>query len=493
MLGMFLITATAQFLLTVGLARYLPQRTVGLLLETIALFMIASRWTMLGADSGVIRTLPRLRVAGRRNEMRPTLRVAWPPVLIASVAAAGLGLLLAPALARTFYDVSEHDTATASIRVVAPFLPLAALGGLALAASRGLGSTRLFAGQNAAVAVGRCVAVVSLASAGVGGVALAATWAAPAVPSFVVALVVLGALLRVHDVPDAAPDGARLGRDFWRFALPRGSAAVLVSTVTWFDVLLVGHYASTEDAAVYAIASRFFMVGTYALQAIGTAVAPQFSALLARRDKRAAEAVYQAGTWWAMCLSWPFYLTLIVFPTTLLSLIFGEQYEAATSALVILSIAGLVDLATGNAQALLLMSGRSGVFLANAATALTANIALNVVLIPRYGITGAAIAWATSIGLSNLAAAAQVRYFVGVRPFGRGFAVVAASALIAFLAVPLASRLVFGDGVAALLLGVVVGLPLFVGALWRRRDVVRLSELRKGALAAHRASVPKES
>jgi hypothetical protein len=67
------------------------------------------------------------------------------------------------------------------------------------------------------------------------------------------------------------------------------------------------------------------------------------------------------------------------------------------------------------------------------------------------------------------------------------------SALVAFLAVPLACRALFGDGATALLAAIAVGLPLFAVALWRQRDVVRLSELRRGALAAHRASVPKAS
>jgi O-antigen/teichoic acid export membrane protein len=292
----------------------------------------------------------------------------------------------------------------------------------------------------------------------------------------------------LRSLPEA-PTRPGVGLAFWKYALPRGSAAVLTSTVTWFDILLVGRYASTRDAAVYAIASRFCLAGTYALQAIGTAVAPQFSELLARRRRKAAQAVYQAGTWWAMCLSWPFYLLLMMFPSTILTLVFGSHYADASVALVILSAAGLVDLATGNAQALLLMSGRSGVYLVNATVSLTANVTLNLLLIPHYGVTGAAIAWATSIGFSNLTAAGQVRFFLDVRPLGPGFPIVASGAFVAFVVVPLLCRAFIGTGVEALGAAVAIGVPLFAVWIWRARDVLRLSDLRHGALAAHRASI----
>jgi O-antigen/teichoic acid export membrane protein len=268
---------------------------------------------------------------------------------------------------------------------------------------------------------------------------------------------------------------------------------VFVVTVTWFDVLLVGHYTSTKDAAIYAVASRLFVAGSYALQAIGFAVSPQFSELLARHELAAAEAVYQAGTWWAMCVSWPFYLLLMIFPSTVLSLVFGGDYSGAGTALLILSASGLVDLATGNAQALLLMSGRSGVYAVNALVSLVANIGLNLVLIPRMGMTGAAIAWAVTIGLSNVAAALQVRFLLDIRPLGNGFRAAASSSLLAFAAIPLLARVVFGPGATGLAVGAALGTPVFLALVWSARGTLRLSDLARGALAAHRASVEASS
>jgi O-antigen/teichoic acid export membrane protein len=194
-----------------------------------------------------------------------------------------------------------------------------------------------------------------------------------------------------------------------------------------------------------------------------------------------------------MCISWPFYLLLMILPSTVLSVVFGGHYAGAGTALLILSASGLVDLATGNAQSLLLMSGRSGVYAVNALVSLVANVVLNLLLIPPWGMTGAAIAWAVTIGLSNIAAAVQVRLLLGIRPLGSGFRAAAYSSLLAFAAIPLLARVLFGPGVTGLAVGAALGVPTFLVLIWSARNTLRLGDLARGALAAHRASVEASS
>ena len=64
---------------------------------------------------------------------------------------------------------------------------------------------------------------------------------------------------------------------------------------------------------------------------------------------------------------------------------------------------GLADATTLPTAHMLTMSGRPAVNLANSASAVAANLALNLVLIPRLGLHGASISWSmVLIGLANL-------------------------------------------------------------------------------------------
>jgi O-antigen/teichoic acid export membrane protein len=123
------------------------------------------------------------------------------------------------------------------------------------------------------------------------------------------------------------------------------------------------------------------------------------------------------------------------------------------------------------------MAGNSMLNMLNAAGSLTINIVLNLILIPRYGMSGAAVAWAASIVANNLAALIQVNRLLGQRPFGALYWLVTGGAVGCFGVVALAGRLVAGETLHALVAVVVVGSSLYVTFLWLMRDRLELSAL----------------
>ena len=82
------------------------------------------------------------------------------------------------------------------------------------------------------------------------------------------------------------------------------------------------------------------------------------------------------------------------------------------------------------------------------------NASLNLILIPRYGGTGAAIAWSSSIIFTNLLPLAQVWKFLGMHPFCRGFPKVALAAGASYGALGLVLRTALG-----------ASLPVFVAVM----------------------------
>jgi O-antigen/teichoic acid export membrane protein len=186
--------------------------------------------------------------------------------------------------------------------------------------------------------------------------------------------------------------------------------------------------------------------------------------------------LYQASTWWMIAVTWPLYLLLLIFPSVFAGM-FGSSYTAGATALAILSAAGLFNLATGNITVLLLMAGNSMLNMLNAAGSLTINIVLNLILIPRYGMSGAAVAWAASIVANNLAAAFQVNRLLHQHPFGSLYWLVTGGAIGCFGVVAVAGRLVAGETLHTLVAVMVVGSSLYVAFLWRIRERLELGAL----------------
>src|SRR6185312_5907713 len=96
-----------------------------------------------------------------------------------------------------------------------------------------------------------------------------------------------------------------------------------------------------------------------------------------------------------MLLTWPIYLLFAVFSTDLLR-IFGHRYTVGANVIIILSLTMLVATWCGAVDVVLGMAGRSVWTMNNAIAALVADLVLNIILIPRMGIVGAAIAWAVA-------------------------------------------------------------------------------------------------
>jgi O-antigen/teichoic acid export membrane protein len=472
------------FLLVVVVSRGLkPASRAGVLFEAIALFLILSNAAELGADTGLVRFVARNRALGRSDRIRRTVAVAIWPSLAVGVAFGAAVLAFAPELARLFIRHGSRADGTTYIRLFAPAIPLATATIVALSGTRGFGTMLPYtAVQGLGIPALRPVAMLAVLALGLGPVWIAMAYTVPVAIGFLAAFGTLAIMVTREDRKAGVRHrrGHRvegLGREFWGFSAPRGLAALFQVAVFQLDILLVGALRGAREAGIYAAASRFIGVGTVALQGLSLAIAPQISAFLAQHERQRARRIYQAGTWWLIVVSWPVYAGMIVFAPVLMR-VFGREFVAGTTPLMILSAAMLVLIATGNNKIVLLMGGGSGWNLLVTGSSLTINVLLNLVLIPRFGMNGAAVAYATSIIYDNLLTAFLVWRLLGLHPFARGWWVSVAGAGLVYGAVGLALRATRGPTIPALLAFAAVSTVLYVPFLWRARRVLHLSILR---------------
>jgi O-antigen/teichoic acid export membrane protein len=229
-------------------------------------------------------------------------------------------------------------------------------------------------------------------------------------------------------------------------------------------------------AAVYTAATRFLVAGQLGNMAISMAAQPRFTELFALGDRRSANVIYQVTTAWLVLLTWPLYMLAIVFGPEVLS-VFGRSYQAGAAVMLILGVTMLLATACGQVDMVLITTGRSSWSLVNGLLAVGVNVSLDLVLIPRYGITGAAIGWAIAIMVTNLMPMAQLASSIHLQPFGRGTLLAAGLSAFAFGAVPFAIRTVIGGGLTGLAAGVAAGCLVQALGMWRFKGVLRLSAM----------------
>lgn len=478
-----LVAASLHLVLPVLVTRSLSQSEAGLFFQAIALFAMVMVLGVFGADTGLLRYLPRALAQRNAADVRVTLRASLvAPVLTALLVAVSVVLLADPIAGLVIEESDQAQSFADAVTVLAAAVPVAVLYSLALSASRGLGSVF---GLVVIEKVGRGVLQVLLAGGAVlvtgSLIWLTVGWAVP----YLIALVVLGfwisgrlrgALHRIESAEGVspAPTGG-LTREFWRFSAPRAVSRGFSVALQRADILLVGALRGPEDAAVYAVVTRFPVLGLMFVQAIQQVMAPRISEFLTIGARDRAVLLYQTTTAWLVLVSWPIYLVSAAFAPLLLS-IFGEGYDQAWVPVVVLCLVMLIATGCGPVDMVLLMGGRSVLSLFNTGLALVVMVSLDLVLIPAYGVLGAAIGWSAAIATNNLLPLIQVHRTMGMQPISAS-TVRAAGLTVLVGAAALMVRLLLGANVLGLLVAGALTAVCFVAGLWWWRVPLELDAL----------------
>ena len=192
-----------------------------------------------------------------------------------------------------------------------------------------------------------------------------------------------------------------------RTSLPLFWVAMLFIAMSWTDTLLLGIWLDNRAVGIYGIAMRVSVMISFVLVSVNSIIAPKFAALHADGALRELGDLARRAARLMAVITMPFFLLFLLLPKWVLG-IFGDDFGAGATVLAILSVGQFVNVATGSVGYLLIMSGHEKLIRNSTMISAALNLILNVLLIPRFGIIGAAIASATSLAALNLISAALV-------------------------------------------------------------------------------------
>lgn len=475
------VAAIASFGLNIVVTRSWSMSEAGLFFAATSAFMIAYAAARLGTGIGSVYFISRYRTLGQPERIRASVLVGLLPVLLVGGLLAVAGWLLTPQIVDLTF-AEPVPGAVPALRALLLFVPVAALCDFALTACRGFGKMRPLLLIERLGRTGLQLLGVALAAAlGLSATtALPLAWALPYLPAAIVAMIWLGRLVRRAERAAGTVRRPLGWREefgpFWRYSGPRALSGLAQMVVQRLDIVLLGALRGLSEAALYTAATRFLALGQLSGQALSTAVQHRLAEQLAREDRAAAGRLYQAATGWLVVLAWPAYLLFASFAGPMLAL-FGSGYDAGRKVTVFLALMMLVATGCGMVDTVLNMAGKTAWTFYNALAGTVVNVLANVLLIPRYGIMGAAVAWSASILITNLVPLAQLYRSFRLHPFGPGTLTGAGLALACFGVPSLVLHVVTEPGVVALLVVAALGAVVYAAAVWRLRRVLQLDSL----------------
>lgn len=186
--------------------------------------------------------------------------------------------------------------------------------------------------------------------------------------------------------------------------------------ITRSDRIMLGILASAEDVGIYNAAATLAVQAALFLVSFNAIFAPTIADLCHQHRMEELEALFKTTTKWVFTLTFPLVLAFVLVARPLMAL-FGPGFGAGAPVLISLGIAQLVNASTGTVGFMLIMTDRQKLELVNSLALGGLNIALNFLLIPKYGVLGAGIATGISIALVNLARLAEVHLIYRIHPY----------------------------------------------------------------------------
>ena len=226
----------------------------------------------------------------------------------------------------------------------------------------------------------------------------------------------LPALLR--SVSSAAFSGdasARVG--FVALSVTLFGVATLTYLTSYADTLLLGVFRDEVPVGQYSSAmnlTRLLLVGTGTVTFV---YLPITSRLRRDRDFASLEKTYVTVTRWMVLLTIPLTYLFFFAPAFSLAFTFGPNQVAGADSLRILVLTNTVAILLGPSTATLGGLGRTRSVLRWTVVSTVANIGLCFLLIPPYGMIGAAVAWSVARLLFPGLALIEVYYLHGITPF----------------------------------------------------------------------------
>jgi O-antigen/teichoic acid export membrane protein len=425
----------------------------------ITVVQVASILSQLGMDNGVVRYVAHHGAGGDTARVRGTILQSLAVTLALSLALSALLFAGAGYLAEGIFGKPFLATMFRAFAVGLPFLTFMSM---ALWATQGFGTLKYaaFVGQ-AARPLANLILLVCFYLFGVQILG--------AVAAYVLSMA-LGAALALASLRKVFP-GLFAGKaEYEARELSAASVPMIVANVTqysnlWTAVVVLGIFEPVPTVGVYSAAARTAALSSLVLISFAGVFSPLAAGLYRQNRLDDLGRLYSDVSRWAFTGALAFFLVTALLSRDIM-LFFGPEFAHGWPVVVVISAAQLFNSSVGPSARLLAMTGYQKAVMVSTAGSALAAVALNFLLVPRFGVGGAAAATAAALVLSNGASLFFVRGRLGYWPYGPGYArPILAGLFAAAITLGIRALLPTVQGLPALLLFTPLVVVLFACAL----------------------------
>ncbi len=409
-----LLSVGLNFLSQLILVRYLSTQHYGALAYALSIVAFCQAFSSLGLKSTVSRFVPIFHEENDRQRIAGTLMV----VLVTILLTGSLAVVLINLWPELFSGVLSADAGSRALVAVLIFLvPVEAfdLAVINLFASFGR-SKSIFLRKHLLSPSLKLAVVATLVLSGSGPLAVAYGLLLAGVLGGAVSTYLLRTLLSEEGL------FRRLRFDeiqypvkqLFSFAIPTLTSDLVPVAMHSFNLMLLGYLHGPESVAAYAVVLPAARLNRIVLSSMTVLYTPNAARLHARRDKAGVQSLYWETAVWLVCFSFPLFAMTISMSRPLTEFLYGSRYAESSLILMLLSIGYFFNVALGCNGHTLKVLGKIRALVTIDGISLTFCLAASLMLAPRLGALGSAIATCCTMVLQNLLRQSALKFSAGL-------------------------------------------------------------------------------
>ena len=412
-----MFTAAAGYLFKVYLARVLGAESLGLYALGMTIIGFVGVFNGLGLPQSAVRFVALYNASGKYNELRGFIVHAVGLLLVANLVLGAFVVFAGPWVADHFYHTPELHQYLGLFAFIMMLGALTTFFGQVLQGYKDV-SRRTVITNFIGTPLTMFLTILLVAW----GMGLRGYILAQVLTPIAVLTLLVGYAWRLSPaesrrfrgpLPGLAPHVISFGATVFGINLTEFLLAQI-------DKVLIGFYINAREVGIYAVAMAIVAFVPVALQSVNQIFSPTIADLHTRGERDLLGRLFQTLTKWILAFTLPLATVVIVFSKPLMR-IFGADFEPGWPILIVGTMGQLVNCGTGSVGYLLLMSGHQKRLFKVQVWMTLFMVLLNVILIPRMGIIGAAVAAALTNFGTNIWNLHEVKRSLGLSPYNRSY------------------------------------------------------------------------
>lgn len=211
----------------------------------------------------------------------------------------------------------------------------------------------------------------------------------------------------------------KVTKDLISYSWPIMFLSTLTIIFYWADSFIIGYFKSISDVGIYNAAVPIAMLLGFFPELFMQLFFPLTTKEFSRKRMNVVEELSKQTAKWIFILNLPVFILIILFPGVIINILFGAEYITAVNSLRFLVIGSFFSSIFIISNSLISILGKSKLILTDMLITFTINLFLNILLVPVYGINGAAFSTMISVIILNLLFFFQAKKYSSIIPLKR--------------------------------------------------------------------------